>query len=192
FKTVQSVLEQGLIGTIVDAEIRFDRYNPNLSYKLHKENPTEGVGSLYDLGSHLIDQALQLFGMPTAVFAHLAAFRENSRVDDYFDLKLFYPTHNVSLKSSYFVREPLPAYVFHGTQGSFIKTRSDIQEADLQKRIKPNTKNWGVEPTSTQGLLHIMKGTQSHKEFISSEPGNYMAYFDSIYETIRNNAAVPV
>lgn len=192
FRTVQKVLNQGLIGDLVDAELHFDRYEPNLSYKVHKETPTEGVGSLYDLGSHIIDQALQLFGMPEAVFAHLATFRKNSKVDDYFDLKLFYPTHNVTLKSSYFVREPLPAYIFNGTQGTFIKTRSDIQEADLQKRIKPNTKNWGVEPTSTQGLLHIMKGTQSHKEFISSEPGNYMAYFDSIYETIRNNAAVPV
>jgi predicted dehydrogenase len=192
FRTVQKVLNQGLIGDLVDAELHFDRYEPNLSYKVHKETPTEGVGSLYDLGSHIIDQALQLFGMPEAVFAHLATFRKNSKVDDYFDLKLFYPTHNVTLKSSYFVREPLPAYIFNGTQGTFIKTRSDIQEADLQKGIKPNTKNWGVEPTSTQGLLHIMKGTQSHKEFISSEPGNYMAYFDSIYETIRNNAAVPV
>lgn len=192
FKTVQSVLEQGLIGTIVDAEIRFDRYNPNLSYKLHKENPTEGVGSLYDLGSHLIDQALQLFGMPTAVFAHLAAFRENSRVDDYFDLKLFYPTHNVSLKSSYFVREPLPAYVFHGTQGSFIKTRSDIQETDLQNGIRPNVDHWGRESRSAQGLLHTMNGNLAHKEFINSENGNYRIYYDKIYEAIRNNGVLPV
>lgn len=192
FRTVQKVLKQGLLGDIVDAEIHFDRYEPNLSYKVHKEIPTEGVGSLYDLGSHLIDQVLQLFGMPKSVFAHLATFRKDSKVDDYFDLKLFYPTHTVNLKSSYFVREPLPAYIFHGNKGTFIKTRSDIQEIDLQKGIKPNDEHWGIEPKSAKGLLHIVNGDAAYKEFINSERGNYMSYYDGIYNAITKNEALPV
>lgn len=192
FLTVQSVLNQGKLGDIVEAELHYDRYEPNLSYKVHKETPTKGVGSLYDLGSHLIDQALQLFGIPKSVFAHIDAFRENSKVDDYFDLKLFYPSHTVTLKSSYFVREPLPAYILHGTNGSFIKHRSDIQEATLKMGVSPNSEDWGIEPTSAQGLLHYMNQEESQKEFIHSEKGNYMMYYDGIYNAIRNNGPLPV
>lgn len=192
FLTVQSVLNHGKLGDIVEAELHYDRYEPNLSYKVHKETPTQGVGSLYDLGSHLIDQALQLFGMPKSVFAHIDAFRENSKVDDYFDVKLFYPSNNVTLKSSYFVREPLPAYILHGTNGSFIKHRSDVQEAALKLGESPHSENWGIEPASAHGLVHYMDQEKSHKEFIHSEKGNYMMYFEGIYEAIRNNGPIPV
>ena len=88
YKTVKKVLDEGWLGKIVDAEIHYDRYVPELSYKIHKETPTPGVGAVYDLGSHLIDQALQLFGMPVAVFADITINRPGSKVDDYFDLKL--------------------------------------------------------------------------------------------------------
>ena len=150
------------------------------------------MGSLYDLGSHLIDQALQLFGAPNAVFAHIDGFRQNSKVADYFDLKLYYTDHLVTLKSSYFVREPLPTYVIHGKNGSFIKSKSDIQETELQKEIKPNSEHWGIEPDSEQGVLHIMKEGKSHKQKVPSEVGNYMTYYDGIYETIRNDQPLPV
>ncbi|HEX2684904.1 MAG TPA: Gfo/Idh/MocA family oxidoreductase, partial [Ferruginibacter sp.] len=90
FKTVQKVVRQKLLGEIVEAEIHFDRYNEELSYKLHKETPGPGAGILPDLGPHLIDQALQLFGMPTAVFADATNLRPISRVEDYIELLLFY------------------------------------------------------------------------------------------------------
>ena len=137
YRTIKKVLDEGLLGRIIEAEIHYDRYVPELSYKVHKETPTPGVGAVYDLGSHLIDQALQLFGMPVAVFGDVSINRPGSKVDDYFDLKLFYPTHRVILKSSYYVREPLPGYIFHGTLGSFIKHKTDVQETDLQAHKKP-------------------------------------------------------
>ncbi|MET2983850.1 Gfo/Idh/MocA family oxidoreductase [Aureibaculum conchae] len=192
FKTVKRVINEGVLGDIVEAEFHFDRFVPELSYKQHKEIPTVGVGNLYDLGSHLVDQALQLFGMPTAVFASLDSFRKNSKVHDYFDVKLFYQSHYVILKSSYFVREPLPAYSIHGTKGSFIKTQADIQEAELQKGIKPNTEGWGIEPETERGLLHIMRNGKSVKELVTTEKGNYMTYFDGMYNAIRNDMPVPV
>lgn len=192
FKTVQKIIEEGLLGEIVEAEIHYDRFVPELSYKVHKEIPTGGVGSLYDLGSHLIDQALCLFGMPNALFADLDIKRPNSKVDDYFDLKLFYPSHRVILKSSYFVREPLPGYIFHGTKGSFIKTKSDVQEAELMAGKMPNIENWGIEPDTEKGLLHTENEGKIRKELITSLKGNYKDYYDGIYEAIRNEKTVPV
>ena len=192
FKTVQKVLNEGLLGDIVEAEFHYDRFDPVLSYKEHKETPIEGVGSLYDLGSHLIDQALVLFGLPKAVYADLDAYRPNSKVADYFDVKLFYPSHRVILKSSYYVREPLPGNILHGTKGSFIKIKADIQEKELQAGKKPNTENWGTEPDTEKGLLHTEKNGEIIKEHIPSLQGNYMTYYDGIYETIRNKKPVPV
>jgi len=192
YRTVKKILDEGWLGRIVDAEIRYDRYVPELSYKTHKETPTPGVGCLYDLGSHLIDQAIKLFGLPIAVFADIAINRPNSKVDDYFDLKLFYPNHRVTLKSSYYVREPMPGYQLHGTLGSFIKHKTDVQETDLQAHKKPGGNDWGIEPDSQKGLLHTEKDGKLIKEFIPSLKGNYGDYYDGIYNAIRNKAEVPV
>lgn len=192
FRTVRRVINEGVLGDIVEAEFHFDRFVPDLSYKKHKEIPANGVGNLYDLGSHLVDQAIQLFGMPNGVFASLDSFRKNSKVHDYFDVKMFYKSHYVTLKSSYFVREPLPGCSIHGTNGSFIKSNADIQEAELQKEVKPETKGWGIEPDTERGLLHIMNGAESVKELVTTEIGNYMDYFDDMYDALRNNKPVPV
>jgi predicted dehydrogenase len=192
YKTVKKVLEEGWLGRIVDAEIRYDRYVPELSYKTHKETPTPAVGALYDLGSHLIDQAIQLFGMPVAVFADITINRPGSKVDDYFDLKLFYPAHRVTLRSSYYVREAMPGYQLHGTLGSFIKHKTDVQETGLQANKKPGSADWGTEPPSQQGLLHTEKDGKVIKELVPSLQGNYGVYYQALHDAIRNNAEVPV
>ncbi len=192
FKTVKKIINQDILGEIVDVELHFDRYDPGLSYKSHKEKPTEGVGSLYDLGSHIIDQALQLFGMPIAVFAIMDTFREASKVYDYFDVKLYYNSFYVTLKSSYFVREELPAYIVHGTKGSFLKLKADIQEEELQKDKIPNIPNWGKEPETEKGLLHTLKDGELIKTYIDSERGDYKVYYEGIYEAIKNNKPLPV
>ncbi|MCR1024600.1 Gfo/Idh/MocA family oxidoreductase [Cellulophaga baltica] len=192
FLSLKEVLDSGVLGTIVEAEFHYDRYKPELSEKVHKEVPTGAVGSLYDLGSHLIDQALQLFGTPDAVFADIAAFRPKSQVGDYFDLKLFYPAHRVILKSSYFVREPLPENILHGRKGSFIKTKADVQEQDLQAGKIPNSMHWGIEPEADKGILHTEKNGVVVKEKITSLKGDYMLYYDAIYDAIRTDKPVPV
>jgi scyllo-inositol 2-dehydrogenase (NADP+) len=192
YKTVKKILDEGWLGKIVDAEIHYDRYVPQLSYKVHKETPTPAVGCLYDLGSHLIDQAIQLFGMPASLFADIAINRPGSQVDDYFDLKLFYPHHRVTLKSSYYVREPLPGYIFHGTLGSFIKHKTDVQETDLQANKKPVGEEWGTEPENQWGLLHTQKDGKVIKEYIPSLQGNYGDFYDGMFNAIRKGASVPV
>ena len=192
FKTVQKILQEGLLGEIVEAEFHYDRFNPNLSYKIHKETPTAAVGSLYDLGSHLIDQALVFFGLPNAVFADLASYRPNSKVGDYFDVRLYYSSLRVILKSSYFVREPLPGNVLHGKKGSFIKSKADIQEKELQAGKIPDSKSWGKEPDKEQGVLHTEKDGIVIKKKVPSLKGNYMEYYDDIFKAIRFNKPVPV
>lgn len=192
FKTVKKVLDEGWLGKIVEAEIHYDRFVPELSYKVHKETPTAAVGALYDLGSHLIDQALQFFGIPVAVFADIANRRPGSMVDDYFNLILFYPEHRLILKCSYFVREAMPGYQLHGTLGSFIKPKTDVQETDLQAHKKPGGAEWGVEPASQQGLLHTEKDGKLIREHIPSLKGNYGDYYEGIYNALRKGETVPV
>jgi scyllo-inositol 2-dehydrogenase (NADP+) len=192
YKTVKKILREGLLGNIVEMEIHFDRYKEALSPKLHKETPGAGTGCLYDLGSHLIDQAIQLFGMPTAVFADIAIMRPISKVDDYFELLLYYAAHRVRIRSSYQVREALPAYIVHGSKGSFIKHKTDIQETMLQAGKTPDSADWGVEPDSEKGLLHTEKEGKIVREYIVSEKGNYGAYYEGIFNAIRNKAEVPV
>ena len=192
YKTVKKILDDGSLEKIIDAEIHYDRFNEGLSYKTHKEIPGPAVGSLYDLGSHLIDQAIQLFGMPVSVFADIAIYRPNSKVDDFFDLKLFYPSHRVSVKSSYYVREALPGYIFHGSKGSFIKPKTDVQEAMLLAGKTPGGINWGTEAETERGLLHTEINGVIKREFVESLQGNYGAYYDEMYKAIAFDEAVPV
>jgi predicted dehydrogenase len=192
FRTVQKVLQQKLLGEIVEAEIHFDRYNEALSYKQHKETPGPGAGILPDLGPHLIDQALQLFGMPDAVFGDATNLRPISLVEDYIELILFYNGLRVRLKAGYLVREVLPSYIIHGSKGSFIKPRADVQERDLQKEKSPADADWGTEAAEGKGLLHTEIEGKIIREYIPSEKGNYMAFYNGIHEALRNNKPLPV
>ncbi len=192
FLTVQQIVNSKALGEIVEAELHYDRYKPELSPKLHKETPGPGTGLVYDLGSHLIDQALLLFGMPQAVFADLSIMRPGSQVDDYMEILLYYPAMRVRIKSGYLIREPLPAFVLHGTNGSFLKPRADIQEDSLQQHKVPGTPGWGVEPASARGLLHTEKDGQVVREHVDTLPGNYGCYYELLYKAIRNHAPLPV
>ena len=192
YKTIKKVVEAGWLGELIEVEMHFDRYKEELSPKVHKEIPGPGTGSVYDLGSHLIDQALQLFGMPKKIFGDIKAMRPISKVDDYFEILFYYDTKRVRVKSSYTVREALPGYVFHGLKGSFIKPKTDVQEELLQAGEVPGKSNWGTEPESQMGLLHTEKDGEEIKEYIKSEQGNYNEYYNGIYEAIRNNKPLPV
>jgi scyllo-inositol 2-dehydrogenase (NADP+) len=192
FRLVKQIVEDEVLGQICEAQIRYDRFKDKPSPKLHKEIPAPGNGLLYDLGSHLIDQALQLFGKPAEVFADIAMLRPFSKVDDYFELILFYDKKRVILKASNLVREGEAAYIVHGSNGSFMKDRTDVQENDLIAGRQPGGENWGVEPESQRGLLHAQKGNQVVREYLTPPRGNYMDYFDKLYKAIRMGEPVPV
>ncbi len=192
FKTVEKIIKEGWLGEIMEMEIHFDRFKDELSPKLHKEVPGPGVGILNDLSPHLIDQAVYLFGMPQSVFADLRITRTLSQVDDYFEVLLYYPTLRVRLKSSYQAREPIPSYSVFGRTGTFLKSRADVQEANLVKNMLPNTTDWGTEPESEQGLLHTEKDGKVIREKIPTLQGNYYGYYDGVYNAIRNDKPMPV
>lgn len=192
FLTVKAIVDQNLLGDIVEAEFRFDRYNPGLSPKAHKEENNSGAGVLKDLGSHIIDQAVYLFGFPKSVFADVRITRENSKVDDLFEVLLYYPDKRVRLRAGFFFREPVPAYAIHGTKGSLIKERGDVQEADLKAGRLPNADGWGTEPEDFMGLLHIEKDGQVIRGLVDTIPGNYKLLFDKLYEAVTENIEVPV
>lgn len=192
FKTVQKIKNDKVLGDIIEAEIHFDRYKAGLSHKQHKEIPQPGAGTLNDLGPHLIDQALYLFGMPQSVFADVRTTRAGSQVDDWFDIYLYYPSLRVRLRAGLLIKEPGPGFILNGTKGSFIKSRADVQETNLQAGMKPGIINWGEEPESESGLLHTEINGKSVREKIPTLKGNYYDYYNAVYNAITENKAMPV
>lgn len=192
FRTVKKIISDEVLGELVEAEFHFDRYNPNLSPKLHKESVNPGAGILKDLGPHLIDQALFLFGLPDAVFADIRMTRDFTLVDDYFDILLYYNSFRVRLKASFLVREAIPSYVIQGKKGSFLKPRGDVQEDDLKAGQQPNLNNWGKETDENRGLLHTEIDGRIIYEKVSTLHGNYYGFFEGLYNSIIHNTIEPV
>ncbi len=192
FKTVKQVVDNQLLGAITEMEIQFARYNPALSPKLHKEVPNAGAGIVKDLGPHIIDQALCLFGKPQSVFADFRITRTNSQVEDYFEILLYYKDKRVRVKAGYFMREPVPSYIVHGTKGSFLKSRADVQEGLLLQGAKPDITNWGAEPDTEQGLLHTEKDGVILRETIPTLKGNYYEFYNKVYESLAHDKPMPV
>lgn len=188
FKTVQRLLKTGQLGDIIEARIAFDRWRPELSPKTHKEKPSDGAGIIKDLGAHVIDQALTLFGMPHSVFADIGITREGSEVDDYFDILLKYDKTRVHVHGGYFFKDQLPGFILYGTKGSFLKSRADVQEDQLQAEMKPDHEQYGIESVDEKGVLHV----DSRKGQLPTEIGDYKEYYEGIYQSIRNGAEAPV
>ena len=189
FSTVKSIVDTGVLGEINEAEFRFDRFSLALSPKAHKEVPGPGAGIVKDLGPHIIDQALYLFGMPSALFADIRITRPTSVVDDCFEILLYYPIMRVRLKAGYIVKESLPSYIVHGKKGSFIKTRADVQEPKLLLNEKPNLTDWGTEPETEKGILNLDDNGTTVRNSVPTLQGNYYHFYNGVYQSIVNNAS---
>jgi scyllo-inositol 2-dehydrogenase (NADP+) len=179
FLTVKKVVEENLLGRLVEFESHFDRYRNFIQSNTWKEKP--GTGTLYNLGSHMIDQALILFGKPEAVMADIRALRTGSEVDDSYQLWLYYPGIRVTLKASYLVREPGPRYILNGTLGSFLKYGIDPQEEALKNGFLPGNPDWGTEPEENWGLLNTEFNNKPIYKKLESLHGNYPGFYDNIY-----------
>ena len=130
--------------------------------------------------------------MPTHVFADLRITRKESVVDDYFEILLYYPNARVRLKAGFIVREAVPSFVVHGYQGSFLKSRADVQEPNLLNGMRPNLTDWGTEPASEAGLLHTEKNGETVRERVPSLQGNYYDYYNGVYQSLTQDIAMPV
>lgn len=185
FKTVKSVLASGVLGTMVEFEAHYDRYRPEVDRSTWKESKGVAAGILYNLGSHVIDQALDLFGMPESVTAHTGIQREGGEAEDFYDIRLKYPNHYAILKSSYLVREQGPRYAIHGIKGSFIKYGLDPQEQALKDGLLPGTLTWGTEPEDWWGTLNTEINSLHFTGKIETLPGNYLEFYDSVFSVLR-------
>lgn len=190
FLTVKEILGKGLLGRLVEFESTFPRYRNFIKPNTWKETGESGGGLTYNLGAHLIDQAVQLFGMPQAVFADISTLRTGGKVDDYFIIHLLKPAKapevKITLKASYLMCESEPRFVLHGTEGSYVKHGLDPQEADLTKGLLPDTPHWGEEDKSHWGMLHTEKDGNMLREPYPTLPGNYGAFYENIYQAIRH------
>ncbi|GAA4353357.1 oxidoreductase [Hymenobacter saemangeumensis] len=194
FQAVRRVVESGQLGQLLEAHFRFDRYKVALNPKKFKENPQPGSGLLYDLGPHLIDQALSLFGQPLSASKTLGANRPHTQVDDFFSLHLRYPQGlNVWITSSLLVADPGPAYVLHGTQGSYQKHRTDPQEAQLLQGTSLRSPYYGRETPGQEGRLTLVAADGSLTTTADPAPaGDYLQLFEAVYQTIRHGRPYPI
>lgn len=192
YKTIVEVVNEKLLGELVSYEARFDRFRNYVQPDSWKEEARPGTGTLYNLGPHLIDQALSLFGWPKAIWADLKVQRPGGKIVDYFELILFYDGLTATLKSSYLVRDPGPRYVLQGTKGSFTKYGTDTQEALLKAGKSPLDADYGMEDDKYWGRLDSQVGDLHFKGRIETLKGSYMGYYDNIFDVIRNKAELIV
>lgn len=186
YMTLKKVARQGLIGDIVEMESHFDRYAPEIKQAWRTED-IPGSGMLYDLGSHLIDQAMDLFGKPQAVTADVRTQRRNAKVDDNFEVTLHFDEGvKAVLKSSMLVRGELPRFVLFGQDGTYIKYGMDVQEDDLKAGMIPaESANWGKEPEEYYGLVKTTINSLDFDGQIETEAGDYRKYYENIVSFLQ-------
>ncbi len=192
FLTIRKVIDGKMLGRLVEYEAHFDRFRNYVQENTWKELAKTGTGTIYNLGPHLIDQALVLFGLPASVTADIRRQRSGSKIDDAFTLWLNYPKVKVTLKAGYLVRLPGPRYLLHGTEGSFLKGGIDPQEEQLKAGILPGGPGWGEECEENYGSLDTTINGLHYQGKIESLPGNYLAYYDTVHRALTEGGAPAV
>ncbi len=187
FQSVKQVIESGELGKLVEVHIRFDRYRNEISPKFFKEEPIPGSGILYDLGAHVIDQAISLFGIPDDFTKSYSQNRQTTEVDDYAQVQMSYKNGlNVFITANMLVADAPPAYSIYGTRGTFYKGRTDVQEEQLLAGVLPLDGNYGLEKPQSEGKLTVVDEDGARQErFIAAGKGDYMLLFDEVYNAIR-------
>lgn len=195
FKLVKRIIEQGVLGDLIEFHVRFDRYRPEKSHKIFKETSTRaGSGVLYDLGPHMLDQVLSLLGRPDHSMKITKTHRPDSEVDDFASLILQYKTGPVVfIHANLLVANPMPAYVLHGSKGSFQKDRTDVQETQLLAGMLPKDAGYGVEPPGKEGLLdRVEENGEIEMKYQQALKGDYNGLFNAVYAQIQRNEPFPI
>lgn len=187
FLTLRALLEQGTLGRIASVESHFDRFRPDVRQRW-RESAAPGGGLLYDLGPHMLDQALQLFGAPQRLYADIALQRDGAQAADYFHLVLYYPNLRVVLQAGCLVNAPTARFAVHGDRGSFVKFGLDPQEDALKAGGRPGQPGWGQDPVA--GTLYLAGADQPKPHPMLA--GAYQCYYEGIAAAIRAGAPVPV
>lgn len=186
-RTVQKLLQEGTLGRIVHFESHFDRFRPELVDNW-REKEVPGNGITYDLGTHLIDQAVLLFGKPTAVQATILKQRQNAVADDFFDITLHYPGIHCRLTACCMSNVPMMKFLILGEKGSYIKYGLDVQEKALKEERIPEGPNWGMETAEAWGHLHLAHAQLSYP----TEKGDYRIFYQNVADAIHGKASLLV
>lgn len=184
FETVRKVVSEGALGRVVSYEAHFDRFRAELKPGAWREQPGPGSGVWFDLGPHLFDQALLLFGVPAAIGADIRIERDGAKVDDAFDVTVHYARMRVMLRASMLAPPVAPSFAVHGTKGSFIKYGLDPQETALKEGRTPDEPNWDVEPPELYGKLTTPAGTQ----VVPTQPSSFTRYYENVRDALLGKA----
>ena len=199
FLTVQKVIESGKLGEIVEVEMHFDYYRPEVPEKAASYVRADSF--VYSHACHTMDQVLSYFGIPDGHHYDVRQLLGQGRMNDYFDLDLYYEKGTdkyqimpgglkVSVKSSYFRAKERPSFVVYGRRGVFVKAQKDRQEADLKKFYLPDHADFGLDTPADYGTLTWYDENGHYQESrVETVPGDYGIYYDYLYETILNGAA---
>lgn len=195
FRTLGDVLASGRIGRPVYFESHFDRFRPQVRDRW-RERPVPGAGLWVDLGAHLLDQAVQLFGRPDTLQLDIAALRDGARIEDHFHAVLRYEGGSnaplrVVLHASTLAAHAAPRYILHGTRGSYVKHGVDPQEDALRAGGRPGEEGWGIDPV--EGALKVLAvGDWMQDSTWPNRAGNYVDYYAAVRDAILGTAPNPV
>jgi predicted dehydrogenase len=192
FQTVKRLLDGKLLGRLVEYESHYDRFRNYRRPNAWREEEGAGGGILFDLGSHLIDQAQVLFGLPRMISADISIQRDFAKAVDNFELKLHYDDLKVILKAGMLVREQSPRFILHGTQGSFVKYGFDPQEEALKQGFIPNETNWGKEPKEQWGTIITQIGGLDLQGQVETIAGCYQDFYQNMVDVIGRRAELAV
>ncbi|WP_086347241.1 oxidoreductase [Candidatus Enterococcus clewellii] len=185
FLTVQKVIESGVLGDILEVEMHYDYFRPEVPENVHEFS--KDTSYLYGHGCHTIDQVLSYFGSPDTIHYDVRQLLGKNRMNDYFDLDLYYGIMKVSVKSSYFRLKERPSFVVYGKKGIFVKQTKDRQEEHLKMFYMPDNEDFGIDLPEHYGVLtYVDDDGIYHEEKVVSEIGDYSRVYDRLYETIIN------
>ncbi len=192
FKTIRKLIESKTLGRLVLYQSHYDRFRPGLRPGAWRERNEPGSGMLFDLGVHLIDQAIQLFGKPNSVSADVRCERDGALADDAFDVTLRYPGMRAVLHSSMLACTPGPRFLLRGTAGSYLKTAFDPQEDALKRGETPGEDSWGREPKEMWGTLATPQEDKISCQAVPTEPGDYRGFYENVRDAILGRASLSV
>ena len=188
FATVQQVVSEGTLGRVVLFESHFDRFRPERKPNAWREETLPGSGVWFDIGPHLFDQALLLFGAPDAIGADIRIERPDAVVDDAFDVTLYYRHARAVLRASMLAAPVGPTWIVNGMKGSFIKYGMDPQEAALKDGRTPDEPDWDTEPPELYGKLITSDATRTVPTLRSS----FARYYENVRDAMLGTADLAV
>lgn len=184
----KKIIESGALGRIVEVEWHYDRYRANVTHKKWKEDKLPGSGTWFDLGIHMVDSMLCLFGKPQAVYADMRSLRRAEGSTDYFNVCFHYDDLRVILRSSTYVSEKGATVAIHGDKGSFLKFGQDVQEAQMIRGLMPGMAGWAQPDADNYGVLHIHNNGEATRSTTPGQRGYYEHYYKNIVDAISGNA----